>query len=324
MTRIAHLGCGYWGRNLARNLSEMGLLAALGDNNMSAAADMAKTLGTKALDVEDIFADPSIDGVTIATPAKTHKDIAIQALAAGKHVFVEKPLTLSEVDSLELIEAAKKADRQLMVGHLLRYHPIFCELLGLVGQGKIGTLQYVYSNRMSFGKFRAEEDVLWSFAPHDLSMILTLVGEEPTHVSVQGADIFTPDIADWATMQMKFQNNIRAHVQVSWLHPFKEQRIVAIGDDGMLVFEDSQPEWDKKLAFYPHTVDVSGPVPVPQKKDAEFIAVKHAEPLKEEMRHFADCIANDCVPLTDGIEGLMVQRTLTRAGEKLNIYSGDA
>lgn len=320
MVRIAHFGCGYWGRNLARNLSELGYLAAVADTRPLAAEEMARTLGSVVRDPEDILADSSIDAITIATPAETHAKLGSEALRRGKHVFVEKPLSLSEVDSEALIKAAAAAGRQLMVGHLLQYHPVFIEMKRMVEEGRIGRLQYVYSNRLSLGKFRVEEDVLWSFAPHDVSMILALAGGEPSTVSAQGASFCTPGICDWTTVQMRFANGISGHVEVSWLHPFKEQRLVAIGSEGMLVFEDSLADWDRKLAFYPHRIDRTGAVPNPQKADAQFVFVEKSEPLKEELRHFASCIAENRRPRTDGLEGLAVQRVLTQASQQLKSY----
>lgn len=317
MIKIAHIGYGYWGRNLARNLADLELLETVADNQPQVAGEIKQVFGFEPRSVLEVLQDSRIDAVTIATPAETHKEIALEALARGKHVFVEKPLTLSEEDSLSVIDAAKQADRQLMVGHLLQYHPIFRKLKALVDIGKVGSLQYVYSNRMSLGKFRTEEDVLWSFAPHDLSMILSLTGSPPDVVSAQGAAYYTPGIVDWATVQLKFPKGVCGHVQVSWLHPFKEQRLVVIGTKGMLVFEDSEAEWSKKLAFYPHGIDVSGLIPVPRKADVEHIAVDRAEPLREELQHFVDCVVHNRKPLTDGLEGLAVQRVLTDASLKL-------
>lgn len=313
MVKVAHVGCGYWGKNLVRNFSELGALAAVVDGHGPTRDAMAKTYGVAGRELADVLDDPAIDAVSIATPAETHAQIALAALARGKHVYVEKPLALTLADCDAMIAAAEKAGRVLMVGHLLQYHPIFVAFAQKVREGLIGELRYVYSNRMSLGKFRTEENALWSLAPHDISMVLRLTGASPTVVTAQGAAYVTPGLADWATVQMVFPGGVRGHVQVSWLHPFKEQRLVAVGSDGMLVFEDSEPDWARKLVHYAHRVDLSGRAPEPVKADAAYLEVARGEPLKAECRHFIDCAANGTQPTTDGREGRAVLDVLSRA-----------
>lgn len=319
MTSIAHIGHGYWGRNLARNFHELGHLAAVVDPDRRVAEAAAAAYGVSAREFEAVLADPSIDAVSLASPAGLHFAQAKAALEAGKHVYVEKPLAL-RVDEAE--ELARLADAQglvLMVGHLLQYHPVYEKLRTMTGAGEFGRLLYVYSNRLSLGKFRTEENVLWSFAPHDISMILGLVGEEPDAVSAQGTVAFTPDIADLVTAQMRFPNGVRAHVMASWMHPFKEQRLVVIGEKAMAVFEDSQPVWEDKLLVYRHAVDTSGAVPNPIKGEPERVTVEKAEPLKEECRHFVHCIQTGHRPRTDGREGLAALRVLDAAERALTV-----
>ena len=311
--RTAHIGCGYWGKNLARNFAELGVLAAVVDAHQPTVEKMAEQTGARVATFAEVLADPSIDAVSFATLAESHFSVAMQALKAGKHVFVEKPLALDPAEAETLIATAAAADRRLMVGHLLQYHPVFIKLREMVAGGAIGSLRYVYSNRQSLGKFRVEEDVLWSFAPHDVSMILALAGAECTSVSAQGAVVVTPGIADWALAQLQFANGLRAHIQVSWLHPFKEQRLVAIGDQGMLVFEDSAADWADKLKLYRHKIDRSGPVPVPAAAQAERIEVERSEPLRAECQHFLDAISAGTAPRTDGCEGLAVLKVLHAA-----------
>lgn len=317
MTAIAHVGHGYWGRNLARNFHEIGHLAAIVDADATAAAAAAATYGVRAASFEAVLADPGIDAVSLASPAGEHYAQAKAALEAGKHVYVEKPLALDIAEAGELCALAAARGRVLMVGHLLQYHPVYLALRQMVEAGELGRIQHVYSNRLSLGKFRAEENVLWSFAPHDISMILGLTGEEPDAVSAQGTVAFTPGIADLVSAQMRFPGGVRAHVLVSWMHPFKEQRLVVIGDKGMAVFEDSQPNWEDKLLLYPHRIDRSGPVPNPVKADAQRVAVAKAEPLKEECRHFVTSIETGAAPRTDGREGLAVLRVLDAAERAL-------
>lgn len=313
MASIAHVGYGYWGRNLARNFAELGVLAAIVDFDPKAAKAGADTFGVRALSFEAALADPTINAVSLASPAVQHFAQAKAALEAGKHVFVEKPLALHVQEAESLAALAAKVGRTLMVGHLLQYHPIYVRLRELVEADELGRVQHVYSNRLSLGKFRTEENVLWSFAPHDISMILGLVGDEPTRVTAQGSVAYTPGIADTATVQMQFANGVSAHVQVSWMHPFKEQRLVVIGDKAMAVFEDSEPDWNSKLKLYRHTIDTRGSVPNPVKAEPETIIVPKGEPLKAECAHFVECIDKGLQPRTDGAEGIRVLNVLARA-----------
>lgn len=327
MVTIAHVGHGYWGKNLARNFHELGHLAAIVDADANAARTAAAAYGVKAASFEEVLADPAIDAVSLASPAELHHAQANAALAAGKHVYVEKPLALNVLQAEELVALAQASGRVLMVGHLLQYHPVYMRLREMVAAGELGRLLHIYSNRLSLGKFRTEENVLWSFAPHDISMILGLTGEEPDAVWAQGTVAFTPGIADLVSAQMRFPGGARAHILASWMHPFKEQRLVVIGDKAMVVFEDSQPAWEDKLLLYRHAIDRSGSVPSPVKADAERVAVEKAEPLKQECRHFAHCIETGATPRTDGREGLAVLRVLDaaeRALEENLCMTGDA
>lgn len=327
MTKIAHVGCGYWGKNLVRNFAQLGALAAIVEPNEAQAAKLSAEHGVAVRTLEQVLGDPSIDALSFATPAVTHADFAIQAMQAGKHVFMEKPLAMSVEEGQEVLAVAEQTGKMVMVGHLLQYHGIFAKLRDLVQAGELGRIQHVYSNRMSLGKFRLEENVWWSFAPHDISMVLALVGEEPTSVTAQGNAQVTPGIADWCTAQCRFESGARAHFNISWYHPFKEQRLVVIGDKGMAVFEDSNPDWGHKLALYRHSLQqTQGLAPVPVKADPDYIEVAKNEPLKAECQHFIDCIANGQQPLTNAEEGLAVLRVLQlgEAALRASLDEGDA
>ncbi|HAD88097.1 MAG TPA: oxidoreductase, partial [Rhodospirillaceae bacterium] len=218
---VAVIGCGHWGKNHVRNFHALGALAAVSDANPDLAATMAETYEVPAKAVADILADGDIKGVVIAAPAEAHADLAIAALEAGKHVFVEKPLALTLTEAEGVLAAAEAAGRTLMVGHLLQYHPAFLKLVEMVRAGELGKLQYLYSNRLNLGKIRREENALWSFAPHDISMILALVGDEPVTVRAEGGSYLHDVIADVTTTHLTFPGGEQAHVFVSWLHPFK-------------------------------------------------------------------------------------------------------
>ncbi|MBX3575954.1 MAG: Gfo/Idh/MocA family oxidoreductase [Rhizobiaceae bacterium] len=320
MNAVAHVGFGYWGRNLARNFAQLGALAAVVDENPDAAAAGAASLGVKAATFDAVLADPAIAAVSLATPAALHAAHARAALLAGKHVFVEKPMALSVPDAEALVGLAGERGLTLMVGHLLQYHPVYRRLREMVAAGTLGRLLYIYSNRLSLGKFRTEENVLWSFAPHDISMILGLAGAEPDSVSAQGVVSWSPGVADFVTVEMRFAGGLGAHVATSWMHPFKEQRLVVVGERAMAVFEDSEPDWNAKLRLYRHTIDASGRVPEPTKAEAESVPVAQAEPLRLECQHFLDSVASGARPLTDGTEGLRVLRVLDRAERALAAY----
>jgi predicted dehydrogenase/acetyltransferase-like isoleucine patch superfamily enzyme len=310
--RVAVIGCGYWGKNLVRNFAELGALGAVCDVDPAVAARLSQQYGAPAAALDAVWRDPAIAGVAIAAPAIRHAALARAALDAGKHVLVEKPLALTVPEAEEIIERAERRDRRLMVGHLLQYHPAFLKLRALIREGALGRLQYLYSNRLNLGKVRREEDILWSFAPHDLSMILSLIGQEPTEVTAQGGYYLHKAIADVTTTHLSFRGGEQAHVFVSWLHPFKEQKLVVIGDRAMAVFDDGQG-WDEKLLLYPHRIEWRETLPVPTRAAADPVKLEAGEPLHLECRHFLECIAGGERPRTDGQEGLRVLRVLARA-----------
>ncbi|MDA9366606.1 Gfo/Idh/MocA family oxidoreductase [Pseudomonadales bacterium] len=309
---IAVIGCGHWGNNLVRNFAELGALAAVCDPNDQLAQSYAEQYNVGNLSFAAILANPAIEGVVLAVPAPLHASMAIEAMNAGKHVYVEKPLAMNRIEAEAMIASAEENDVQLMVGHLLQYHPVFMAVRELVESGELGSLSYVYSNRLSFGKVRSEEDVIWSFAPHDISMILSLTGQEPEVVRTESSNILQPDIADTATVHMEFKSAVKAHIFISWLHPYKEQKLVVVGKDAMAVFDDTRP-WGEKLALYRHTVTSTGNLPSLEKAEVEYLDVAQSEPLRNECEHFLDVVSENVVPLTDGDEGLRVLKVLSAA-----------
>jgi UDP-2-acetamido-3-amino-2,3-dideoxy-glucuronate N-acetyltransferase len=316
---VAIIGSGYWGRNLVRNYHQLGALQLICDKNEIVLNDFKQ----KYPDVDTCIAfnqvlkREDINALVIATPAETHYLLAREALLAGKHVYVEKPLVLEEREGEALISLAKDKNLVLMVGHLLQYHPIFIQLKELTQTGELGRINYIYSNRLNLGKIRREENILWSFAPHDISMILALAGEEPDQVYATGGNYLHQKIADVTTTHMSFPSGLHAHVFVSWLHPFKEQKLVVVGDKKMAVFDDTQP-WKDKLLLYPHQINWENNAPVPVKGEPERLDIPESEPLKQECRHFLHCISNGQMPITDGYEGLRVLRILNAAQRSLD------
>jgi predicted dehydrogenase/serine acetyltransferase len=308
---IAVIGSGYWGKNLIRNYHQLGVLKLICDSNGSVLDHFSSQYPDidTCLALSDVLHRQEIDGVVIATPAETHYVLAKEALLAGKHVYVEKPLVLIESEAEELIQIADENGLILMVGHLLQYHPVFIKLKQLASSGQLGRINYIYSNRLNLGKIRREENILWSFAPHDISMILSLAGEAPETVHATGGCYLHQRIADVTTTHMEFPSGLKAHIFVSWLHPIKEQKLVVVGDRKMAVFNDTLP-WDDKLLIYHHKIDWENNCPVPQRAEAERVVLEEQEPLKNECLHFLKCIQSKEQPVTDGREGLHVLRIL--------------
>ena len=317
--QVAVIGCGYWGKNLVRNYHNLGALKLICDKNETTLADFKSQYADvdTCFALADVLTHKDIAGVVIASPAETHFSIARESLLAGKHVFVEKPLTLHEQEGRELIALAAEKNRVLMVGHLLQYHPVFMRLKAMASSGDLGRINYIYSHRLNLGKIRREENILWSFAPHDISMILSLAEEDPESVITTGGNYLHQKIADVTTTHLEFPSGLRAHVFVSWLHPFKDQKLVVVGDRKMAVFDDTQ-SWNDKLLLYPHQIQWKNHMPVPSRADPERVDVPEEEPLREECAHFLECISDGLKPLTDGREGLKVLNILNASQASLN------
>ena len=315
---ITVVGCGYWGKNLVRNFSELGALYSICDPNTEIANKYAGQYNVKNSSFIEIINDLNIKGVVLAVPAHLHASMAIEAMNKGKHVFVEKPLAMNENESELMIATAKKNDVKLMVGHLLQYHPIFKKILKIVNANEIGELNYIYSNRLSFGKVRTKEDIIWSFAPHDISMILSLAGQDPEFIITKSTSILQKNIADIATIHMEFKSGLKSHISVSWLHPYKEHKLVVSGKSAMLVFDDTKP-WNEKLALYPYEVVSSKGIINLKKSDVKYLEVPEEEPLKNECQHFIDVVEKDIKTMIDGAEGLRVVKVLSAASKSKTI-----
>jgi UDP-2-acetamido-3-amino-2,3-dideoxy-glucuronate N-acetyltransferase len=314
---VAVVGGGYWGKNLIRNFSALRSLAAVCDNHDDTlAALQAQYPACRMFSAfSEVLRDDGLKAVAICTPAETHAALVREALLGGKDVFVEKPLCLGVDQGRRLVDLARERGRILMVGHLLWYHPAILKLRDLIKAGELGRIQYVYSNRLNLGKIRREENILWSFAPHDISVILGLLGEMPESVQAQGGNYLHQQIADVTVSMLSFPSGVKAHVFVSWLHPFKEQKLVIVGDRKMAVFDDLEKK--DKLALYPHSIGWKNNVPMANRADAQIVDVAANEPLREECAHFLDCIERRTRPRTDGEEGLRVLTVLQSCEEAL-------
>lgn len=309
MKNIACIGGGYWGKNLIRNFYELDSLAMICDSD-SSRKDYYKNLYPDVQFTEDynsVLNNKNIKAVVIATPAETHYDLATAALVNEKDVFVEKPMCLDYFWAHKLVEQSETINKILMVGHVLQYHPAITKLKELIDLNYLGKINYIYSNRLNIGKIRTSENVTLSFAPHDISVILMLLNDYPKSIYSTGGTYLQSDIADVTMTTMKFDSNIDAHIFVSWLNPFKEQKLVVVGSKRMIVFDDTIED---KLISYNHEIKWENQVPIVNKAKGEIIEVVKSEPLKEECRHFIECVENRTKPKTDGREGLRVLNIL--------------
>ena len=307
--KVAVIGAGYWGKNLVRNFHKLNALACICDTRVEVLKQLRSEYEvTTYSDRQAILTDDSIGGVVVATPAADHYDTVQQCLKHGKDVYVEKPLALRVEEGRELVNLAAGCNRILMVGHILEYHPAINTLKKLVSSGELGHIQYIFSSRLNLGKLRTEENILWSFAPHDISAILSLLGEQPVRLSTQGGSYLNAQIPDTTLTTCEFKSGAKAHIFVSWLHPFKEQKLTVVGGKKMAVFDDMEPE--RKLVLYAHRIDWVDRVPVAQKAEGEIVLVPQEEPLRAECEHFLECMRTRQVPRTSGAKALRVLEVL--------------
>lgn len=317
--KVAVFGYGQWGRNLVRVFYEMGVLAALCDARPEALAEAQKRYHGLRLttDASSLLGGSDADAVVIATPAETHFELAKAALEAGKDVFVEKPLALRTSEADVLGRLAKSRKRVLMVGHLLRYHPAVVRLKEMCVAGELGRLEYAYSNRLNLGRVRREENALWSFAPHDVSVLLHLFDALPVQVSAVGGTYLQPNIPDVSVSNLLFERGARAHIFVSWLHPFKEQKLVVVGEKNMAVFDDLNPF--AKLMLFDKNIEMVNGNFTTRRPEGTPVKIDSTEPLRRECEHFLDCLRTRQTPHTDAQEGQRVLRVLEACQRSLTL-----
>jgi predicted dehydrogenase len=317
--KVGVVGLGYWGPNLARNFDAIAgcELAWLCDGREEIRDKFAAIYRQARLtgDLDELLADDTLDAVVLATPVPTHGELAVRVLEAGKHCFVEKPLALTVADAERAVDAAQRAGKVLMVGHLLQYHPGVNKLKQLVDSGELGDIHYIYGNRLNLGQVRTEENALWSLGAHDISVLLHLAGnEEPYEFSCRGESYMTPGVEDVVFGFMRFPSGMTAHLHLSWLDPHKERRFTVVGSKKMATFDDMDLE--RKVTVYDKQVGddlkaVTGDIWSPK--------VTGGEPLRVECQHFLDAIADGTAPVSDGQSGLRVVRVLERLQEELEL-----
>jgi predicted dehydrogenase len=320
------IGCGYWGPKLARNIHE------IPDAHLASVADLSdeRLRHMKALypyttittNYKAILDNPNITAVVIATPVATHVDLARDSLLAGKHVLVEKPLTASTTDALELIALAEERDLRLMVGHTFEYNPVVERLKSLISNRAIGDVYYINATRVNLGIFQRDINVIWDLAPHDISILIYVLGLLPKRVSAHGAANVRDGIEDVGYLLLYFPNNVMATIHVSWLDPHKIRQITVVGSDKMLVYDDISTE---KLKMYDRGVDRPGYSDTPEEHElsyrdngASVVPVQYTEPLRLECLHFLECIREHRTPRSDGYSGWKVIKVLEAAQRSLH------
>ena len=321
MANIALLGCGMWGRNIARNLSSLSVLSAVCDNESARAENFAAQFDSTARDFDAILADDAINGVMLATVAHSHKDLAIKALEAGKHVYIEKPMALTLADATAIHETALKTGQQVMIGHLIRYHPAFIALQTQIAAGAIGKVKHIQANRLAMGRIRNTESVLFDLCPHDLSLILALADDMPQTVLCHGVSHISPNVVDILSTGLGFAGGLSAAMQTSWLSPYKEHRLTVTGETGSLVFDDTKP-WNEKLVLCQDNITQSGDIFVIERASPLALPVPESEPLKDEMRAFIALCDEGITPPTDSTEGVRVQQVLEEMQKQLVDFNG--
>jgi predicted dehydrogenase len=322
--RLGVVGLGYWGPNLARNFAALPgcELAWCCDASEQARVRIAAQMPATRLsaDFEELLADPSLDAIAVATPVPTHAELAIRVLEAGKHCFVEKPLAQSVADAERTVAAARAANKVLMVGHLLEYHPGVRKLKELADSGELGDrIYYIYGNRLNLGKLRADENALWSLGAHDVSVVLMLAGEEPWEVVAHGESYVRDGVQDVVFCFLRFPSGLSAHLHLSWLDPHKERRFTVVGSRRMATFDDMALEgkltvydkgFDEDVRTYGEYITRAGDIFIPR--------IPNVEPLRVECEHFVDCIRRGVEPRSDGASGLRVVRVLEELQSSLD------
>jgi predicted dehydrogenase len=312
---VGVVGLGYWGPNLARNFDRLGetelrWICDASDDALARVAPQFPSARTTT-ELDDLLNDDALDAVVVATPVPLHPEIAVKVLDAGKHCFVEKPLAQSVADAERVVEAAERSGKVLMVGHLLEYHPGVRKLKEVSDSGDLGSIRYIYGNRLNLGKLRPDENALWSLGAHDVSVLLFLADEEPDEMYAYGESYMRPPIEDVVFCYLRFPSGLMAHLHLSWLDPHKERRFTIVGSDKMATFDDMELEqklviydkgFDEDYSSYGEYIARSGDIWSPR--------VPNEEPLRIECRHFAECVSEGKTPVSDGRSGLRVVRVL--------------
>ena len=315
---VCVIGAGYWGKNHIRTLHELGFLGGIVDSNQETLNRFAEQYHDVKgyLSLDDALINEQFSGFTVATPAETHYPLAKKIMEAGKHVLVEKPLTLEGNHAKNLVRLSEENNVNLMVGHVLLFHPAIRKLKALIDSGKIGKLQYIYSNRLNLGQVRTEENVFWSLAPHDISIFQYFTDAFPETIYANGSAFLQKGIYDSTITQLKYPNGIEGHIFVSWLHPFKEHRLVVIGSEAMISFEDSSE--GKPLKLYAKKFDLGKGVPEKIDGPVTLIDYEQKMALTEELQYFVDHLGGKKPNIVNGKHAIDVMQILIESSKQLD------
>ncbi len=314
--KICVIGAGYWGKNHINSLKQLSALKGIVDvdkNLIETIVDDNSKI--KTYDNLNVALEKDFDGFVIATPAETHYKIAKKIIKAGKNVLVEKPMTLSVNDALDLVNLAEKHGINFMVGHVLLFHPAIVKLKEIVDNGRIGKLQYIYSNRLNLGKIRTQENVFWSLAPHDIAIFQFLTNSYPQKINATGSTFLQKGIYDSTLTHIKYENGVEGHIFVSWLHPFKEHRLVVVGSESMISFEDSIK--GKPLKLYSKKIDFASGIPEKIDGPVELISYEKKMPLMAELEYFIENLDKNNPKISNMYQGLDVVKILVETSNQL-------
>ena len=314
--KICVIGSGRWGMNHVRTLDELGALGGVVEINQELASELQLTYPKcKVYSSLDKALDTDFDAFIISTPVSTHYELALKVIGNKKSLLIEKPLTLDYASANELCDFADNMGVQLMVGHVLLFHPAFQKMKQIIDDGKIGEIQYIYSNRLNLGTFRSNENVFWSFAPHDISLFKYFLNQDPISITSRGVDILQKNIHDSSITTFEYENKKMGHIFVSWLHPFKEHRFVIIGENGMLHYEDSFE--DKPLLYHDKKAEFINEVPRPKYGSVKRISFKNEQPLRNELEYFISKLDGGKIEIANGRDGASVIKVLELATQDL-------
>ncbi len=314
--KICVVGGGKWGQNHIKTLYQLGNLGAIVEANAERLNELLKLYPVEGFTELEQALEQDFDGFTVAVPAPLHYEVAKKIIESGKSVLVEKPMTLSAETSKELVELAQRKGVQLMVGHVLLFHPAIRKIKEIIDSGELGNLYYLYSNRLNLGTVRTEENVFWSFAPHDISVLDYFVGHPAEKIVSKGSKFLQEEVYDVTITQLDYPNNVHAHIFVSWLHPFKEQRLVVIGSKGMVSFDDATAE--KEIKFYDKRIDFEKGIPVKVENPTRIIPYEQKQPLTEELKYFIEHL-DKTIEIANGQSGLEVVKVLEEAEKKIQV-----
>ena len=314
--KICVVGGGKWGQNHIKTLYQLGNLGGIVEADAERLNELLKLYPVEGFTELEQALEQDFDGFTVAVPAPLHYEVAKKIIESGKSVLVEKPMTLSAETSKELVELAQRKGVQLMVGHVLLFHPAIRKIKEIIDSGELGNLYYLYSNRLNLGTVRTEENVFWSFAPHDISVLDYFVGHPAEKIVSKGSKFLQEEVYDVTITQLDYPNNVHAHIFVSWLHPFKEQRLVVIGSKGMVSFDDATAE--KEIKFYDKRIDFEKGIPVKVENPTRIIPYEQKQPLTEELKYFIEHL-DKTIEIANGQSGLEVVKVLEEAEKKIQV-----